>query len=115
MLASRQKLQNLVFPSGIYFDKNTHDYRTETENEVFKTFHLFSSSCKDGIEKGDKRNYSLVAFCRGDRIRTCDRLVPNQMRYRAALHPANSFVLSGCKITRFSLRCKRNKFIISSN
>ena len=100
MLASRQKLQNLVFPSGIYIDKNTDDYRTETENEVFKTFRLFSSSCKDGIEKG---------------IRTCDRLVPNQMRYRAALHPANSFVLSGCKITRFSLSCKRNKFIIFSN
>ena len=56
-----------------------------------------------------------IIFCRGDRIRTCDRLVPNQMRYRAALHPANSFVLSGCKITRFSLSCKRNKFIIFSN
>ena len=26
-------------------------------------------------------------FCRGDRIRTCDPLVPNQMRYRAALLP----------------------------
>ena len=26
-------------------------------------------------------------FCRGDRIRTCGRLVPNQERYRAALHP----------------------------
>ena len=25
--------------------------------------------------------------CRGDRIRTCGRLVPNQERYRAALHP----------------------------
>ena len=25
---------------------------------------------------------------RGDRIRTCGRLVPNQERYRAALHPA---------------------------
>ena len=24
---------------------------------------------------------------RGDRIRTCDHLVPNQERYRAALHP----------------------------
>ena len=26
-------------------------------------------------------------FGRGDRIRTCDPLVPNQMRYQAALHP----------------------------
>ena len=49
--ASRQKLQNLLFPSGIYFDKNTDDYRTDTENEVFKVFRLFSSSCKNGKEK----------------------------------------------------------------
>ncbi len=26
-------------------------------------------------------------LCRGDRIRTCDHLVPNQARYRTALHP----------------------------
>ena len=33
--------------------------------------------------------YSYDACCgRGDRIRTCDHLVPNQERYRAALHPA---------------------------
>ena len=48
---SRQKLQNLVFPNGIYFDKNTDDYRTDTENEVFKMFRLFSSSCGKDIEK----------------------------------------------------------------
>ncbi len=48
---SRQKLQNLLFPSGIYFDKNTDSYRTEMENEVFKTFRLFSTSCKEGKEK----------------------------------------------------------------
>ena len=28
-----------------------------------------------------------ASFCRGDRIRTCDHLVPNQERYRTALHP----------------------------
>ncbi|MBR6179587.1 MAG: recombinase family protein [Prevotella sp.] len=48
---SRQKLQNLLFPNGIYFDKNTDNYRTETENEVFKTFRLFSASCEIGKEK----------------------------------------------------------------
>ena len=64
--ASRQKLQNLVFPSGIYFDKNTDDYRTETGNEVFKTFRLFSSSCKDGIEKAttDINRLSLLVGMR---------------------------------------------------
>ncbi|CCY02034.1 unknown [Prevotella sp. CAG:924] len=29
---------------------------------------------------------------RDDRIRTCDHLVPNQERYRAALHPADLFI-----------------------
>ena len=35
-------------------------------------------------------------LCRGDRIRTCDHLVPNQARYRTALHPVmqiSDFVL----------------------
>ncbi len=26
-------------------------------------------------------------MCRDDRIRTCDPFVPNEVRYRAALHP----------------------------
>ena len=32
--------------------------------------------------------HKVSFLCRGDRIRTCDHLVPNQERYRAALHPA---------------------------
>ena len=35
---------------------------------------------------------TLFSFCRGDRIRTCGRLVPNQERYRAALHPECIFL-----------------------
>ena len=33
-------------------------------------------------------------FSRGDRIRTCDPLVPNQMRYRPALLPG----LDACRL-----------------
>ena len=37
------------------------------------------------------KNRSLSQDCgvdgRGDRIRTCDHLVPNQVRYRTALRP----------------------------
>lgn len=33
---------------------------------------------------------------RGDRIRTCDHLVPNQARYRTALHPVS------CKVSDFA-------------
>ena len=45
-------------------------------------------------------------ICRGDRIRTCGRLVPNQERYRAALHPVailgNAVPrICGCKGTTF--------------
>ena len=60
--SNRQKLQNLMFPSGIYFDKNTDDYRTETENEVFKTFRLFSASCKDRKEKVTTEALRLSPF-----------------------------------------------------
>ena len=31
--------------------------------------------------------HETISLRRGDRIRTCGRLVPNQERYRAALHP----------------------------
>ena len=44
--------------------------------------------------EGDKNKMSkrwiqrlLIMIGRGDRIRTCDHLVPNQERYRTALHP----------------------------
>ena len=38
--------------------------------------------------------------CRGDRIRTCDHLVPNQARYRTALHPV------------FNCECKGNHIFL---
>ena len=34
-----------------------------------------------------KKALQSRAFCRGCRIRTCDPLLPKQMRYRAALNP----------------------------
>ena len=42
--------------------------------------------------KRKKRNTFVFLFRRGDRIRTCDHLVPNQVRYRTALHPENIFI-----------------------
>ena len=40
------------------------------------------------VEKKSDSLWELSDFCcRGDRIRTCDPLVPNQMRYRAAPLP----------------------------
>ncbi len=57
--ASRQKLQNLLFPRGVYFDKNTDDYRTETENEVFRIFRSISTNYKVEKEKAAKENAPL--------------------------------------------------------
>ena len=55
---------------------------------------------------------------RGDRIRTCGRLVPNQERYRAALHPAlYPFLFCVCKGNIFILcdQIKSLLFILCSN
>ena len=49
--SNRQKIQNLVYPSGIYFDKENDDYRTENENEVFKIFRRFTAVCEGEKEK----------------------------------------------------------------
>ena len=41
---TRQKLQNLVYPNGILYDKHLGSYRTENENEVFRIFRSISAS-----------------------------------------------------------------------
>ena len=51
--------------------------------------------------------HTMDSNCRGDRIRTCDRLFPKQERYRAALHPAClSFLNCECKGNRLFLITK---------
>ena len=41
----------VFFREKLYFDKNTGDYRTNTENEAFMICCSFSSNCKEGKEK----------------------------------------------------------------
>ena len=48
---TRQKLQNLVYPDGILYDKHLGSYRTENENEVFRIFRSISTSYKVNKEK----------------------------------------------------------------
>ena len=53
----------------------------------------------------------LINCCRGDRIRTCDPLVPNQMRYRAAPLPDSFAQIAKLVLTipeRTAYRVKRN-------
>lgn len=51
--------------------------------------------------------YGLLGLCwtligREDRIRTCDPLVPNQVRYRPALLPDPCISATGCKCRHFT-------------
>ena len=55
----RQKLQNLVYPNGILFDKHLGSYRTENENEVFRIFRSISTSYIVEKEKAAKENTPL--------------------------------------------------------
>jgi hypothetical protein len=56
---TRQKLQNLVFPNGILFDKHLDSYRTENENEVFRIFRTISTGYIIDKEKATKENAPL--------------------------------------------------------
>ena len=47
----RQKMQKLIFPTGVLFDKENDDYRTENENEVFKIFRRLSASYEEEKQK----------------------------------------------------------------
>ncbi len=50
------------------------------------------------MKKGLEKRGLFYFYGRGDRIRTYDPLVPNQMRYQAALRPDLSIVTCKCPI-----------------
>ena len=56
---TRQKLQNLVYPDGILYDKRLGSYRTENENEVFRIFRTISTGYIIDKEKAAKENAPL--------------------------------------------------------
>ena len=56
---TRQKLQNLVYPDGILYDKHLGSYRTENENEVFRIFRTISTGYIIDKEKAAKEKTPL--------------------------------------------------------
>ena len=70
---------------------------------------------RSGLEQHRQAVPFAIFSCRGDRIRTCDPLVPNQMRYQLRYTPKlfswhhwlphNWFPISECKVTTFFLLC----------
>lgn len=49
----RQKIQNLVYPDGIFYDKDSEDYRTDSVNPALEIFSRFTESCEEDKRKAD--------------------------------------------------------------
>ena len=66
-IEAKQKLQNLLFPEGILWDKEIDDYRTIKENEALAVLRKISASYRKEKEENPEGNSSGVNSCaRGD-------------------------------------------------
>ena len=62
-LETCQRLQNLLFPNGILWDKEKDDYRTFNENEALAVIARVSSSYENKKEDFPKEKSSKVNLC----------------------------------------------------
>lgn len=58
-----RKIQNLLFPKGILWDKKTDDYRTIEENKALALLRYLSDKYKDKKEGESENSSSKVALC----------------------------------------------------
>ena len=58
-----QKIQNLLFPDGILWDKEIDNYRTYHENEALSVIVRISKLCKNKKEENPTGNSSSVHLC----------------------------------------------------
>ena len=62
-IITAQKLQNLLFPNGIYWDKEIDGYRTITENAGLAIIRKITESYKKEKEENPRGNSSSVNSC----------------------------------------------------
>ena len=62
-LETSQKLQNLLFPDGIFWDKEIGGYRTEKENRALAVMRRITDFYKNKKEKNFKKISSLPQMC----------------------------------------------------
>ena len=68
-LETSQKPQNLLFPEGIFLDREIDGYRTEKENSALAVMRRITSLCKN--EKEEKSvEISSLTKCAHERTRT---------------------------------------------
>ena len=64
-LETKKRLQKLVFPHGIFYDREKGDYRTSDRNVVFDIIDKLSGNYKQKNEGNSFENPSLVKLCAG--------------------------------------------------
>ena len=62
-LETSQKPQNLLFPEGIFWDKEIGGYRTEKENCALAVMRRITSICKNEKEEKSVKISSLNQVC----------------------------------------------------
>ena len=62
-LEAAQKLQNLLYPNGIFWNKQIDNYRTVGENTALATMRKISTIYKNKNEKNSLENFSSVNLC----------------------------------------------------
>ncbi len=63
-LETCQKLQNLLFPNGVLWDKDKDNYRTFDENEALSIIARLSVNYKNKKEENSLENSSFVQSCK---------------------------------------------------
>ena len=58
-----KKLQDLLFPDGIFWDKEISGYRTEKENSALAVMRRITSLCKNNKEEKSVEISSLSRVC----------------------------------------------------
>lgn len=58
-----QKIQNLLFPSGVLWDKGKDNYRTIEENKALALLRYISDEYRNKSEDKSENLSSLVAEC----------------------------------------------------
>lgn len=58
-----ERIQNLIFPSGILWDKEIDDYRTFDENQALALIRRISEGYKNKKEGNSLENSSFLSEC----------------------------------------------------
>jgi hypothetical protein len=64
-LEIKQRIQNLVFPEGILWERSIRNYRTPTRNKVFDVIDRLSIEYKKKTEENSVESSSEVKMCAG--------------------------------------------------